>query len=452
MSQTIAAADLAAMAKVAPEISKLAETESEWWLGLFGLDKVSTYKDRASWTWPRWRAHISTSVTAQMRLRVQPFERGDEHAIGVVLNIPEEQTEHYVGWARGALEEQVRRWVEFLNKEIVELRALWDAAGRPKTNTPPKASAPAASMESRTPSGGSDTGSSAPIIWHASATAPPSSTTYERPKDARVGRRLANERFEVTEWLGGDALMGAALARDQEHEGLVRLSFSADVAGSVEDVRALLAREIPGLAPIVYVGPAASDDGWAPGSMMVAEKLPTGGALLDLPTGVVNAREIAALGARMTRQLIEVHARGTVLGTIRPESMFVTSDGDITFVTCGERLFLMPRPNMMKAATLGPWRPGYQAPELFEMLPLLRDPPASADVFSLGVILGSALLGESVYYVFDLADLFISQRRGQHLLLPETPVGEILTRCLRPDATARPTLIELEQVLSRAPD
>jgi hypothetical protein len=43
MSQKIVAADLAVMSKVAPEIIKLGETDDEWWLGLFGLEKTDSY-------------------------------------------------------------------------------------------------------------------------------------------------------------------------------------------------------------------------------------------------------------------------------------------------------------------------------------------------------------------------------------------------------------------------
>ncbi len=414
----IEAADLAAMSKVAPEIARLGQTDSKWWLGLFGLDQSSSYRERASWTWPRWRDPTSNPVTATMRLQVRAFQRDSgEQAIGVVLAVPEEDLEQYVGWASHPRADQVQSWVDFVNNEIEALWSLWDAAGRPRGDSPP--TSPTA----------------------ATARVPP--PTY--PRDERLGRRLANGRFEVTEWLGTGSLMGAAVARDHEQGNLVRLIFAGDVAGSVDDVRSTLTRDVPGLAPVVYLGEPASDDGWAAGSMMMAERLPTGVELV-LPSGPASARALAASGARLAGHILHAHRGGMVLGTLRPESTFVTTTGEIELLR-GERLWLRPRPNMTRGGMVPPWRFGYQAPELFHMLPLLRDPTPAADVFSLGVMLASALLGEFVYAAQYVSDVFVAQQEGKHLPLPETPLGRLLTCCLRRDPAARPPLEEVEQAL-----
>lgn len=458
MSQKIVAADLAVMSKVAPEIAKLGETDDEWWLGLFGLEKTDSYQGRASWTWPRWRDHMSNPVTATMRLRVESFQRHNgESAIGVVLVVPEDDTEQYVGWASQPRAEQITAWVDFLNGEIMKLRSLWNAAGRPTKNTP---SPTAAKISSTTPAASTLRAASlspTPTVLHAtaatqSATSP--ATQYSIPRDDRVGRLLANGRFEVTKWIGTDYLMGAAVARDHDRGGFVRLTIAGDVAGAADDLRSTLAREIPGLAPVVYLGDTASDDDWAPNSMMMAEHLPDGAVELQLPSGVEHTRELAAIGARLAAHVIGVHRNGMVLGTLRPQSMFITPNGELHLLVRGERLWLMPRPNMTKPAMVPPWRPGYLAPELLSMFPLLRDPAPAADVFSLGVMLASALMGEFVYFLvsFSFTDLFVAQAAGKHLPLPRTPLGELLTRCLRPDPGARPSLEELEQELRREPD
>lgn len=199
------------MSKVSPEIPKLGETDSEWRLGLFGIDKTEAYRARAWWTWPRWRDHTSNPVTANMRLRVEAFDRtGGDKGFGVVLVVPEESFEQYVGWVGAARADQLRTWVAFMNAEIAALWALWDAAGRPRGNTPP-ATPPLA------------------------VSAPPS--TGIMPLDERIGRRLAGGRFEVLEWLGNDSVMGAATGRDHEDGSSVRLTFARDVAGSADDLR-----------------------------------------------------------------------------------------------------------------------------------------------------------------------------------------------------------------------
>ena len=433
--QKIVAADLAAMSRVAPEIDRLGETDSEWWLGLFGVDKSSVYKEQASWTWPCWRDPFGNPVTAKTRLRVQTFARDSgEPGIGVVLAVPEEDFEQYVGWASEDRATEVGSWVEFLNGEIAALWSMWDAAGRPRgTSRPTTPPAPLASQMHGT------------STWQ-----PPAGTQTALPRDERTGRRLANGRFEVIEWLGTDALMGAAIARDHEQVNTVRLTLAADVAGSPDDIRAVLTRDVPGLAPVVYVGESASDDGWAPASMLMAERLPRGATELELPSGRGNARALAALGVRLVSQLLRVHHGGVVLGTLRPESTFLSADGHIELVCRGERLWLMPRPHMTRPSMLPPWRPGYQAPELITMLPLVRDPAPAADVFSVGVMMASALLGEFVYFTEYATDLVMMQRAGNHLPLPESPFGRLLTRCLLPDPAARPSLQEVEQTLRTA--
>jgi hypothetical protein len=269
----------------------------------------------------------------------------------------------------------------------------------------------------------------------------------EIPRNVRIGRRLANGRFEITEWIGPDFLMGIAIARD-EQGALARLTFAGDVSRSAEELQPILARDAAGLAPVRYLGATAADDGWAPRSMMMAELLPRGEPL-DLLAHGGDAKYVATFGARLCGLVAGVHRSGTVLGTIRPESTFVTADGDIELVARGERLWHMPRPNMMRSTMLSPWPSGYLAPELL-MKPLPNDPDPAADVFSIGVMLATSLLGQSVYEEQIDPRLFVAQMQGNHLPLPETALGETLARCLRPDPGARPSVVELEQALRDA--
>jgi hypothetical protein len=266
----------------------------------------------------------------------------------------------------------------------------------------------------------------------------------EIPQNARIGRRLANGRFELTEWIGADFLMGIAIARDVQEGDLVRLTFAGDVSRSVDDLLPILTGDVSGLAPVRYLGATAADDGWAPNSMMMAEVLPPGEPL-NLVAHSGDAEKIAAFGARLAGHVGRAHRSGTVLGTLRPESTFVTN-GDITLVARGERLWLMPRPNMTKPAMAAPWPGGYRAPEVM-MQPLLNHPAPSADVFSIGVMLASWLLGRFAYAGESDYEVFIAQSQGNHLPLPKTPLGDLLARCLLPDPAARPSIVELEDSL-----
>jgi serine/threonine protein kinase len=261
----------------------------------------------------------------------------------------------------------------------------------------------------------------------------------EIPRDDRIGRRLANGRFEVTEWSGPDFLMGVAVGRDDQGRS-VRLTFAGDVSRSADDLRSLLTRDVPGLAPVLYVGATDADDRWAPTSIMAAELLPLG-EQLDL-VAHSGREKFNGLGARLVDHVARIHRNGSTLGTLRPESTFVTAAGDIELVTRGERLWLMPRPNMTRPAMMSPWSPGYLAPEYITK-PLLDDPDPAADVFSLGVMLATSLLGRFVYAAEYAMSLLSAQLTGDHLPLPATPLGEVLARCLKPDPAARPSLDEL---------
>jgi hypothetical protein len=267
----------------------------------------------------------------------------------------------------------------------------------------------------------------------------------EIPQNARIGRRLANGMFELTEWIGADFLMGIAIARDVQQGHLARLTFAGDVSRSVDELRPILTPDVSGLAPVVYLGATAADDGWAPASMMMAEVLPPGEPL-DLVAHAGDTEKIAAFGARLAGHVARVHRSGTVLGTLRPESTFVTASGDISLVARGERLWLMPRPNMTKPAMAAPWPGGYRAPEVMTQ-PLLDHPAPAADVFSIGVMLATWLLGRFAYAGDGDYQIFLAQLQGNHLPLPKTPLGDLLARCLLPDPAARPSVVELERAL-----
>jgi hypothetical protein len=252
-------------------------------------------------------------------------------------------------------------------------------------------------------------------------------------------RRWVNGRFEVTQWIGPDEVMGIAIARDTLRDQLVRLTFADDVSRSADELRAILTREVAGLASVVYLGPAEREDG----SMMLAEVLPPGDSL-DLVAPETDPDRIAAFGAKLAAHVAHVHRAGTVLGSIRPENTFVTADGDIALIARGERLWMTCQ--FTRVAPGVPWRGGFRAPEI-QMVPLLSDPAPSADVFSIGVLLAERLLGRMPYRWPDEFAIYLDQSQGRHLPLPETALGEILAQCLRAEPAARPSIDELAERL-----
>jgi hypothetical protein len=265
--------------------------------------------------------------------------------------------------------------------------------------------------------------------------------TAMRPDDDRIGRLLADNRFEVVEWIGTSEWMGVAMAIDKRDGARVRVTTAGDVVASTEQLNALFVRDVVGLAPVVYLGAAGSDDGWAEDGVMMAERLPRGRSL-DAASPAWDQSKRRTLAA-LVRRVADIHRQSMVLGTIRPESVFV--DGDhVALATRGERLWWMPRPQTTKVAAVAPWPPGYAAPELFTSLPLLADPKPAADVFSLGVIIAEQLLGQFPYSRASYVAMVLAQRAGDHAPLPDTPLGKLVERAIAPAADARPPVAELE--------
>lgn len=260
-------------------------------------------------------------------------------------------------------------------------------------------------------------------------------------KADRLGRTFANGQFELTEWIGSDFLMGIAIARELQTGQAVRLTFAADVSRTAEQLRPILTPDIPGLAPVLYLGPMAADDGWGGISMLMAEALPAG-EQFDPDVRAGDADAVASFGARLTAHVARIHRSGVGLGTMRPEGTFVSPTGEITLVTRGERLWYMPRPNMTKPGMLPPWRLGYLAPELYDG-PIFTHPGPAADVYSIGVMLSSWLLGRFPFEGEAHVHLYLAQRQGKFVELPSTPLGELLGRCMLPAPAARPSLDEL---------
>ncbi len=86
-----------------------------------------------------------------------------------------------------------------------------------------------------------------------------------------------------------------------------------------------------------------------------------------------------------------------------------------------------------KAATVPPWPPGYQAPEIVFSDGVFENPNPAADVYSLGVILAERLLGTFPFRRESYTELLMAQRNGQHASLPATPLGDLLSLTMHQD-------------------
>lgn len=257
------------------------------------------------------------------------------------------------------------------------------------------------------------------------------------PADNRIGRRVADGRFVVTAWQGHSQWMGVAFADDAQMGQKVRLTFAGPSAVEFGPLRARLRGAGEALAEVVHLGPVASDDGWGADCVVLAEVLPPSFAALDVAAVALDA---PALARRLAALLRDAHAHGEPLGTLRPESVQLAPSAD-RWLGSGERLWSLALP--LSVGTLSPFAPGYGAPETQTQWPLLAPLAASADVFSLGVIVAEKLLGAFPYPRDSFVGLMRAQYEGKHALLPATSFGALVTRCLAPKPDSRPSVAEL---------
>lgn len=258
------------------------------------------------------------------------------------------------------------------------------------------------------------------------------------PSDNRIGRRVADGRFVVTAWLGHSQWMGVAFADDTQTGQQVRLTFAGPSAVELDALRARLRGAL-------YIAPIASDDGWGADCVVLAEVLPPSFTALDVASVDLDAPTLAR---RLAALLADAHAHGEPLGTLRPESVHLTPGAD-RWLGSGERLWSLALP--LSVGTLSPYAPGYGAPETQAGWPLLAPFAASADVFSLGVIVAEKLLGTFPYPRDSYVGLMRAQLEGRHAPLPATPFGALVTRCLSPRPEARPSIAELRHDESTTP-
>jgi hypothetical protein len=260
-----------------------------------------------------------------------------------------------------------------------------------------------------------------------------------RPEDWRIGRLLIQGRYQAIKWVGGCEWTGVVDVVDDQQDR-IRITTASDVSVPLDQIRPWLEPDIEGLAPVVYLGPGQSDDGWGEAGLMIAERIPFGHSLVMRGPWCTEA--VARFGVTLVNLIRKIHARGFVIATLRPEGIIV-GGGSVSLIVRGDRLWLMPRQNASKAGSISPWPPGYLAPELLFNSPVTKDVSSSADVFSLGVILAELMLGQPPYPRDSLTSLLLAQREGQHAPLPKSGLGDAIGRSIQWDPFARPTIEEL---------
>jgi serine/threonine protein kinase len=159
-----------------------------------------------------------------------------------------------------------------------------------------------------------------------------------------------------------------------------------------------------------------------------------------------NPTGIAILVAGLVWGLKFIHAQKAIHRDIKPSNLFVNDKDHLQigdFTSCRFS-------NGTIQLTRQPGNPHYQAPELYEADPY----DDRVDIFSFGLVLYEILAQEPVFSpALPPPKVMAKLLNGQFITIPDgwqPPVKKLLERCLRMNATARPSAEEVGSFLQEA--
>ncbi len=201
-----------------------------------------------------------------------------------------------------------------------------------------------------------------------------------RLRDFPKGLTLDGGRFEIEDELFGSPDRGLYRGRDVKRNVPVLITLGTPQREPVAKLEQRLAYEVPGVAALLHIGPLASA-GEARYDGLVEEEPPPGVRATGWPN--LGATEAAQRGLAVGKTIAAAHARGLVLGGLRPELVFL--DGDRV-------VGITPRCDLFHASMTKPdhgvalcFPHIYFAPEV---LARPQDPAtAAADVFALAAMI-----------------------------------------------------------------
>lgn len=211
-----------------------------------------------------------------------------------------------------------------------------------------------------------------------------------------LGQTLDNGNYVFRELLGG--VLSEGLWRGTSRnlpERQVVITFRSNLLAS-QDLRSLLDYEVPGIAPLLFVGSPdgyrlpslRSDPGW---QFSAVELRPLGTSLHDI--GALNHREVIRLGIGLCNTILAWDDRASITRGLRPETVYVTGKaGDRCFSGSTPRCaFLLNNAGMYRAFS----RDCYRPPADNDYMEIAVDD----EVFVVGLLMWFALHREHAYAV-----------------------------------------------------
>ena len=215
-------------------------------------------------------------------------------------------------------------------------------------------------------------------------------------------------------------------ASPNEPHQLLRLSKEARTAG--------------GLAHPNIV--AIHDEGDFAGRAYLVEELLRGKTLAEqLRAGVLPRERALDLAVQAARGLAAAHDQGVVHGDIKPDNLFVTTDGWLKILDFGIAT-LRPPPGIPRTVTNPSGAasvagtPGYMSPEQIQGMPT----DARSDLFSLGVVLYEMLAGRRAFERGTPVETAWAILHEEPPPIPADvpqPLARIVLRCLEKDVGSR---------------
>ncbi len=263
-----------------------------------------------------------------------------------------------------------------------------------------------------------------------------------------IGATLAQGAYVITERIRGSRDRGMYRGHRMEDRASVVIAVGLAQTSAGNEQRVRLSLSVPGVAALCHIGPlehAASAGGPVYDGLVELE--PAGQPVAQ--RAAMERAHCVRLACQVAEHVCQVHDRGLVVGGIRPEYIYATSD-ELAFSG------LMPRGEQFLATAS---RPSYGVPPLFgylyyapEQLMMKPASPAS-DVFSLCATIVHLATGHHPFVGDDagtqLSSIVTGERRpGADL----GPLGAVLDRGLAMAPDDRPSCADVLGALKSAGD